>query len=190
VGKESGAHRTTQARIHELLIEHASRGRRVARLKGGDPLVFARGGEEIAALAAQGIPVTVVPGVTAAQGAAAAAGIPLTHRGVSQAVTFVTAMGEAAAALDWRALAAPLQTVVFYMGVAQLPRIVERLCAHGAPGTRAVAVVEGATLPQQRTIEGTLNDIAEQAVRAGVRAPALLIVGDVVRHAAPVGLSQ
>jgi len=190
VGKESGAHRTTQARIHELLIEHASRGRRVARLKGGDPLVFARGGEEIAALAAHGIPVTVVPGVTAAQGAAAAAGIPLTHRGVSQAVTFVTAMGEAAAALDWRALAAPLQTVVFYMGVAQLPRIVERLRAHGAPGTRAVAVVEGATLPQQRTIEGTLNDIAEQALRAGVRAPALLIVGDVVRHAAPVGLSQ
>jgi uroporphyrin-III C-methyltransferase/precorrin-2 dehydrogenase/sirohydrochlorin ferrochelatase len=147
VGKERGRHRTTQARIHELLIEHARRGRRVVRLKGGDPLVFARGGEELGALSQAGIAVLVVPGVTAALGAAAAAGIPLTHRGVAQSVCFVTAMGEAAAALDWRALAAPLQTVVFYMGAAQLPQIVARLVQHGAPPYHSVALVERATLP-------------------------------------------
>lgn len=182
VGKDTGAHRATQARIHALLIEHARRGRRVARLKGGDPLVFARGGEELAALAEQGIPVTVVPGITAALGAASTAGIPLTHRGVSQSVTFVTAMGEAAAALDWRALAAPLQTTVFYMGVAQLSAIVARLREHGAPAERACAVVERATLPGQRQVVGTLADIAGRVHTAGVQAPALLIVGEVVRH--------
>lgn len=190
VGKESGAHRVTQARIHDLMVEHALRGRRVARLKGGDPLVFGRGGEEMAVLAARGIPVTVVPGVTAALGAAAAAGIPLTHRGVSQAVTFVTAMGEAAEALDWRALAMPLQTAVFYMGVVQLPVIVARLRDQGAPGTRPAAVVEGATLSHQRTVTGTLDDIVARAQAAQVRAPALLIVGDVVRHAPASGPSQ
>jgi uroporphyrin-III C-methyltransferase/precorrin-2 dehydrogenase/sirohydrochlorin ferrochelatase len=186
VGKEPGRHRTTQQRIHELLIAHARRGRRVARLKGGDPLVFARGGEELVALAQAGISVIVVPGVTAALGAAAAARIPLTHRGASQSVCFVTAMGEAAAALDWRALAAPLQTVVFYMGVAQLPQIVARLVAHGAPPRRRAAIVEHATLPSQRVIAGTLAEIAALAAAAGVGAPALLIVGEVAEFAGAV----
>jgi uroporphyrin-III C-methyltransferase/precorrin-2 dehydrogenase/sirohydrochlorin ferrochelatase len=180
VGKESGRHRTTQERINQLLLEYAGRGLRVARLKGGDPLVFGRGGEEIAALQAAGIPVTVVPGVTAALGGAAAAGIPLTHRGVSQSVTFVTAMGSAAEQLDWRALAAPLQTAVFYMGMAQLPRIVAALQAHGAPATRGAAVVERASLPGERAVFGSLADIAARASDAAVQAPALLIVGDVV----------
>jgi uroporphyrin-III C-methyltransferase/precorrin-2 dehydrogenase/sirohydrochlorin ferrochelatase len=180
VGKESGQHRITQARIHELLLHYAGRGLRVARLKGGDPLVFGRGGEEIAVLRAAGIPVTVVPGVTAALGAAAAAGIPLTHRGVSQSVTYVTAMGTAAEQLDWRALAAPLQTAVFYMGVAQLPRIVAALMAQGAPATRGAAVIERASLPGERVIAGSLADIATRAAAAAVQAPALLIVGDVV----------
>jgi len=183
VGKESGRHRVTQARIHELLLEYAGRGLRVARLKGGDPFVFARGGEELEVLAAAGIPVTVVPGVTAALGAAAVAGIPLTHRAVSQSVTFVTAMGEAAEQLDWRALAAPLQTTVFYMGVAQLQRIVTRLREHGAPADRPVALVERATLPGQRIVAGTLEDIGARALAAGVAAPALLIVGEVASHA-------
>lgn len=182
VGKESGRHRITQQRIHELLLEHAARGLRVARLKGGDPFVFGRGGEEIEALAAAGIPVTVVPGVTAALGAAAVAGIPLTHRAVAQSVTFVTAMGEAAEQLDWRALAAPLQTTVFYMGVAQLSRIVARLREHGAPADRAVAIVERATLPGQRIVTGTLDNIDARAQSAGVSAPALLIVGEVAAH--------
>jgi uroporphyrin-III C-methyltransferase/precorrin-2 dehydrogenase/sirohydrochlorin ferrochelatase len=183
VGKQPGSHRTTQLRIHELLIEHARRGRRVARLKGGDPMVFARGGEELAALAQAGVPVIVVPGVTAALGAASSARIPLTHRGASQSVCFVTAMGEAAAALDWRALAAPLQTVVFYMGVSQLPQIVARLIEHGAPPDRPAAIVERATLPGQRVIAGTLRDIAARAGNAAVGAPALLVVGDVAQFA-------
>ena len=183
VGKQPGSHRTTQLRIHELLIEHARRGRRVARLKGGDPMVFARGGEELAALAQAGVPVIVVPGVTAALGAASSARIPLTHRGASQSVCFVTAMGEAAAALDWRALAAPLQTVVFYMGASQLPQIVARLIEHGAPPDRPAAIVEQATLPGQRVIAGTLRDIAARASKAVVGAPALLVVGDVAQFA-------
>jgi uroporphyrin-III C-methyltransferase/precorrin-2 dehydrogenase/sirohydrochlorin ferrochelatase len=183
VGKQSGRHRVTQQRIHALMLEYAQRGLRVARLKGGDPFVFGRGGEEMQVLRAAGIPVTVVPGITAALGAAARAGMSLTQRGLSQAVTLVTAMGEGAEALDWRALAAPLQTVVFYMGVAQLERIVEHLIAHGAPGSRPVAIVEQATLPAERLLVGTLASIAADAAAAGIGAPALLIVGDVAAQA-------
>jgi uroporphyrin-III C-methyltransferase/precorrin-2 dehydrogenase/sirohydrochlorin ferrochelatase len=187
VGKQSGQHRVTQERIHSLLLEYASRGLRVARLKGGDPLIFGRGGEELAVLAAAGIPVTIVPGVTAALGAAAGAGIALTQRGLAQSVTFVTAMGEGAAGLDWRSLAAPLQTVVFYMGVSQLPRIVERLIAHGAPATRPAALIERATLPGQRVVRGTLYDIDERARVERISAPALLVVGDTVPGTSKLG---
>lgn len=183
VGKESGQHRVTQERIHALLLEYASRGLRVARLKGGDPLIFGRGGEELAVLAAAGIPVTIVPGVTAALGAAAGTGIALTQRGLAQSVTFVTAMGEGAAALDWPSLAAPLQTIVFYMGVAQLPRIVERLLANGAPANRPAALIERATLPGQRMVSGTLYDIDSLARAGRISAPALLVVGDTVPRA-------
>jgi uroporphyrin-III C-methyltransferase/precorrin-2 dehydrogenase/sirohydrochlorin ferrochelatase len=184
VGKESGQHRVTQQRIHALLLEYAGRGLRVARLKGGDPFIFGRGGEEIDALAAAGIPVIVVPGITAALGAAAAAALPLTHRGVAQSVTFVTAMGEGAEGLDWRSLAAPGQTVVFYMGIAQLPRIVGNLLAQGAPRERPAAIIERATLPEQRVLAGSLHDIAQRAQQTGIAAPALLIVGEVAARAA------
>jgi uroporphyrin-III C-methyltransferase/precorrin-2 dehydrogenase/sirohydrochlorin ferrochelatase len=184
VGKESGRHRVTQQRIHELLLEHAGRGARVARLKGGDPFIFGRGGEEIDVLLAAGIPLVVVPGISAAQGAAAATRVPLTHRGLAQSVTFVTAMGEAAEQLDWTALAMPLQTVVFYMGVAQLPRIVHHLLARGAPASRPAVIIERATLPDQRVLLGTLRDIAPRAQDVGVQAPALLIVGEVAARAA------
>ena len=184
VGKQSGRHRVTQERIHALMLEHAAAGLRVARLKGGDPFIFGRGGEEIDLLQRAGIPVIVVPGVTAALGAAAAASLPLTQRGIAPSVTFVTATGEGAADLNWAALAAPLQTAVFYMGVAQLPRIVEHLRAHGAPADRPVAIVERATLPEQRIIAGNLSTIGELAQRAQVVAPALLIVGEVASRAA------
>jgi uroporphyrin-III C-methyltransferase/precorrin-2 dehydrogenase/sirohydrochlorin ferrochelatase len=184
VGKESGRHRVTQQRIHSLLLEHANRGLRVARLKGGDPFIFGRGGEEIDALIAAGIPVIVVPGITAALGAAASAGLPLTQRGMAQSVTFVTAQGEGADALDWRSLASPGQTVVFYMGISQLARIVGHLLANGAPPTRPVAIVERATLPEQRVLAGTLQDIVARARSAGVAAPALLLVGEVAGRAA------
>ncbi|MGA2023281.1 MAG: siroheme synthase CysG [Steroidobacteraceae bacterium] len=184
VGKQPGEHRATQERIHALLLQYARRGLRVARLKGGDPFIFGRGGEELDVLVAAGIPVVVVPGITAALGAAAAAALPLTHRGEAQSVTLVTAMGEGAESLDWRSLAAPAQTVVFYMGIAQIPRIVERLHAQGAPLERPVAIIERATLPEQRVVAGTLGDIAARAREAGVSAPALLIVGDVAGRAA------
>jgi uroporphyrin-III C-methyltransferase / precorrin-2 dehydrogenase / sirohydrochlorin ferrochelatase len=184
VGKQSGRHRVTQERIHSLLLEHAGRGLRVARLKGGDPFIFGRGGEELDLLRRAGIPVIVVPGITAALGAAAAAAVPLTQRGVAPSVTFVTATGEGAEGLDWRSLAAPLQTVVFYMGVAQLPRIVELLLAHGAAAELPAAIVEQATLPGQRVIAGCLRDINERAQQAQVVAPALLIIGEVARRAA------
>ncbi|HWW20001.1 MAG TPA: siroheme synthase CysG [Steroidobacteraceae bacterium] len=183
VGKQSGRHRVTQDRIHSLLLEHARQGLRVARLKGGDPFIFGRGGEEIDLLQRAGIPVIVVPGVTAALGAAASAQVPLTQRGLAPSVTFVTATGEGASELNWAALSAPSQTIVFYMGVAQLPRIVEHLHAHGAPADRPVAIVERATLPDQRVVAGSLGNIVEMAQRAQVAAPALLIVGEVASRA-------
>ena len=123
----------TQERIHELLVQYAQRGLRVARLKGGDPFIFGRGGEEIEVLNAHGIPYVVVPGITAALGAAASAGIPLTHRTLAQSVTFAAGHALDDETLDWRSLAQPHHTVVFYMGVAQLPRIVARLLEAGAP---------------------------------------------------------
>ncbi len=186
VGKETGLHRVTQERIHALMLQYAARGLRVARLKGGDPLIFGRGGEEIEVLRRAGVPTVIVPGITAALGAAASAAVPLTQRGVSQAVTLVTAMGEGAENLNWSALAAPLQTVVFYMAIAALPRIVERLLAAGAPRSRPTALVERATLPEQRLVAASLGEIVERARVEGLAAPALLIVGDVAAHACEV----
>ncbi len=181
VGKEVGEATLSQDRINELLIEHARRGLKVARLKGGDPFIFGRGGEEIAALARHGIPVTVVPGITAALGAAATAQIPLTLRDVSQSVTFAPGHVAVADTLDWPALARSGHTVVFYMAMAQLAGLTERLRQAGAPGDRPVALIAQATLPTQRVVHGTLADIAELARTGGYGAPALLFVGEVTR---------
>jgi len=188
VGKESGE-RGQQERIHRLLLELALAGKRVARLKGGDPFVFGRGGEELEVLRAHGIPFTVVPGITAALGAAASSGLPLTQRGVAHSVTFVTGHGEGGAALEWRYFAQPEHTVVFYMGVAQLPAIIARLRAAGAAASHPVALIERATLPEQRLLRGTLADLAERAQAAQVQAPALLIVGAVAALASADELS-
>jgi uroporphyrin-III C-methyltransferase / precorrin-2 dehydrogenase / sirohydrochlorin ferrochelatase len=181
VGKDVGESTLSQDRINELLLDHARRGLKVARLKGGDPFVFGRGGEELAALARHGIPVTVVPGITAALGAAAAAKIPLTLRDVSQSVTFAPGHVAAADTLDWPALARSGHTVVFYMAMAQLDGLTERLRKAGAPADRPVTLVAQATLPTQRVVHGTLTDIAERARTGGFGAPALLFVGDVTR---------
>ena len=178
VGKEAGDH-TVQDRIHELLVHYARQGLRVARLKGGDPFVFGRGGEEIEVLVRHNIPYISVPGITAALGAASAAGIPLTHRRLAQSVTFVAGHVLEDEALDWRSLAGPRQTVVFYMGVSHLDRIIAKLRDAGAKSDHPAAVVERATLPEQRTLRGTLETIAEVARKANVTAPALLIIGDV-----------
>jgi uroporphyrin-III C-methyltransferase/precorrin-2 dehydrogenase/sirohydrochlorin ferrochelatase len=181
VGKDVGDSTLAQDRINDLLITHAQRGLKVARLKGGDPLVFGRGGEEIAAVVSHGIPVTVVPGITSALGAAASAQIPLTLREVSQSVTFAPGHVAVADTLDWPALARSGHTVVFYMAMAQLSGLTERLRKAGAPADRPVALIAQATLPTQRVVHGTLADIAETARTGGFGAPALLFVGEVTR---------
>jgi uroporphyrin-III C-methyltransferase/precorrin-2 dehydrogenase/sirohydrochlorin ferrochelatase len=183
VGKEAGNH-TAQERINELLVHYARLGLRVARLKGGDPFIFGRGGEEVEVLTANGIPYIVVPGITAALGAAASANIPLTHRKLAQSVTFVTGHVLDDEALDWQALARARQTVVFYMGVGHLPQIISKLRAAGAAADHPAAVLERATLPEQRTLRGTLETIVGIAQAADVKPPALLIVGDVTALAA------
>jgi uroporphyrin-III C-methyltransferase / precorrin-2 dehydrogenase / sirohydrochlorin ferrochelatase len=187
VGKEAGDH-TVQDRIHELLVHFAQKGLRVARLKGGDPFVFGRGGEEVEVLTRHGIPYVCVPGITAALGAASSAGIPLTHRRLAQSVTFVAGHVLEDESLDWGSLAGPRQTIVFYMGVSHLDRIVAKLREAGAKADHPAAVVERATLPEQRTLRGTLETIAEAAHKANVRAPALLIVGDVTAFTATEAL--
>src|SRR5437588_2740004 len=183
VGKAYGAH-GQQQHIHELLVRLAGEGKRVARLKGGDPFVFGRGGEEIEALAAHGIPCTVVPGITAALAAAAAAELPLTHRRLASSVTFVSGQLSDGALPDWRFLANPEHTVVVYMGVAQLANIVAKLRAAGAAPGHPVAIIERATLPEQRILRGTLGDITALTAAQPVQPPALLILGDVAAFAA------
>jgi uroporphyrinogen III methyltransferase/synthase len=184
VGKRPGGGSIPQEEINSLLVELARSGRSVVRLKGGDPFVFGRGGEEAQALAAAGIDYEVVPGVTAGLAAPAYAGVPVTHRDEASAVALVTGHedpGKGDEALDWDALAAFPGTLVLYMGVSRLSRIAERLVAAGRPADEPATVVERGTLPSQRTVGGTLSGIAADAARAGVRAPAVTVVGAVAR---------
>jgi uroporphyrin-III C-methyltransferase/precorrin-2 dehydrogenase/sirohydrochlorin ferrochelatase len=182
VGKAAGEAPVSQDEINTLLVQLAQQGKRVCRLKGGDPFIFGRGGEELEALAAAGVRFEVVPGVTAAAGCAAYAGIPLTHREHAQSLVFVTGhTKDEDAAFDWNQLARPAQTVVFYMGLGHLEQILARLRAHGAPESRAAAIVEQGTRAEQRVVTGTLADLAQKAQQAGVQSPALLIVGEVTR---------
>ncbi|MFL6578157.1 MAG: uroporphyrinogen-III C-methyltransferase, partial [Povalibacter sp.] len=157
-------------------------GKRVCRLKGGDPFIFGRGGEELEALAAHGIRFEVVPGITAAAGCAAYAGIPLTHRDYAQSLTFVTGhcKGETDK-VDWDLLARPGQTVVFYMGLGHLENILEQLSARGVPAQRSAAIIEQGTQATQRVVTGSLQDLAQKAREANIESPALLIVGEVTR---------
>jgi len=185
VGKAAGNIGSTQEEINALLIEHANQGRRVVRLKGGDPFIFGRGGEELQALAAAHINFSVIPGITAATGCAAYAGIPLTHRDHAHSVTFVTGHAqdhgkEPDPEPDWRALAAPGTTAVFYMGLARVQHIASSLVRHGAPETLPAALIAQGTLQNQRVITGTLATIAAAAARAGLQSPTLLVVGEVV----------
>ena len=182
VGKQRDKHTLPQEDINQLLVQLAQQGKRVLRLKGGDPFIFGRGGEEIDQLARHGIPFEVVPGITSAAGASAYAGIPLTHRDYSQAVTFVTGHRRAGQAmeLDWPALARPQQTVVFYMGLTERATISAELIAHGRQPDTPVAIVERATTPQQRTIIGSLAELPALIDTHGITSPALIIVGEVV----------
>ena len=178
VGKIPGE-RGQQEHIHDLLLRHALAGKRVARLKGGDPFVFGRGGEELEVLAAHDIPCTVVPGITAALGAAASARLPLTHRRLAHSVTFVNGHPGEGERTDWRCFADPRHTGVFYMALGQLPEIVARLRSAGVAPNHPVAVIAHATLPGQQIVRGTLADIAAEARARQLTAPALLLVGNV-----------
>ncbi len=179
VGKQAGNHCVPQEGINQLLLEEAKKGQRVMRLKGGDPFIFGRGGEELETLVGTGIGFQVVPGITAASGCAAYAGIPLTHRDHAQSVRFVTAHGKGGAQdLDWPLLAKDRQTLVFYMGLSSCATIREQLLAHGKGVDTPVALIERGTQPSQRVIRGTLDQLPELAV--GVESPALIMVGSVV----------
>ncbi|MFM4761660.1 siroheme synthase CysG [Aeromonas veronii] len=179
VGKQAGNHCVPQEGINQLLLEEAKKGQRVVRLKGGDPFIFGRGGEELETLVGTGIGFQVVPGITAASGCAAYAGIPLTHRDHAQSVRFVTAHGKGGARdLDWPLLSKDRQTLVFYMGLSSCATIREQLLAHGKAGNTPVALIERGTQPCQRVIRGTLDEL--HALAVGVESPALIMVGSVV----------
>lgn len=182
VGRRRGQAGPSQNDINQLMADNAVAGKRVLRLKGGDPFIFGRGGEEVAALAQRGIAFQVVPGITAASGCAAYAGIPLTHRDYAQSVRFVTGhlQGDTVN-LDWPELVRPGQTLVFYMARAGLRSICEQLLSHGAKADTPAALIENGTLPEQRIVRGTLRDLADRVDKEPIEGPTVTIIGDVVK---------
>ncbi len=181
VGKRRAHHALPQEEIGELMVKLALQGKRVLRLKGGDPFIFGRGGEEIEKLAEHRIPFQVCPGVTAAAGCSAYAGIPLTHRDYAQSCVFVTGHGrDGPIDLDWSTILRPRQTVAVYMGLAHLDFLMQEFLKHGADPALPVAIVENGTRANQITVTGTIGDIAKKAVAAGLRGPTIIIVGEVV----------
>ncbi len=182
VGKERDNHSVPQDQINQLLVDIAKEGKRVCRLKGGDPFVFGRGGEEIETLTANGVNFQVVPGITAALGSSAYAGIPLTHRDYSQSVVFVTGhLKDGSMNLNWKGLAQPNQTIVFYMGLKGLPVICEKLIENGLPEDLPIALVQQATTPRQRVFTGTLGTMPDLIAGEEVKPPTLIVVGNVVK---------
>jgi uroporphyrin-III C-methyltransferase len=189
VGKEAGCHFIKQEEINALLIQHARQGRTVVRLKGGDPFIFGRGGEETLALAEVSIPFEVVPGVSSAMAVPAYAGIPVTHRHYASSVTIVTGHEDSAhtsSAVDWETLAKLDGTLVILMGVTTLPYIAQRLLNGGLHPDTPAAVIQQGTVPQQRVITGTLANIAEHAKTAGIKSPAVVVIGAVVALGDPL----
>jgi uroporphyrinogen III methyltransferase/synthase len=182
VGKRASAHTLPQDQINALLVSEAKKGKKVVRLKGGDPFVFGRGGEEAEELAAAGVDFEIVPGISSAVAGPAYAGIPVTHRAHATSVTLVTGHeSEESTGIQWSALAQLNGTIVFMMGLANLGLIARKLREHGVPGSRRAAVVSHATRPEQRTVAGTLDDIEAKVAEAKIEPPALIVVGDVVQ---------
>lgn len=182
-GKRRGNHSLLQAETTQLLIEKAHSNAVVVRLKGGDPFIFGRGGEEMAELVQAGIPVEVVPGITSGIAAPAYAGIPLTHRDYSSSVTFVTgheSVGKYRPQVNWHAIAHSSETIVVYMGVQNLPHILEQLQAAGRPPETPIALIRCGTRPEQQLLVGTLSSILAQVEATKFEAPAILVIGDVV----------
>ncbi len=190
VGKEKANHAVPQDEIEDRMIAYAREGKIVARLKGGDPFIFGRGGEELDALRAAGVEAFVTPGITAAAGCAAAASLPLTHRGEAQAVTFVTghAKNDEEPDLDWAALAALKNTLVVYMGVGKADAIAARLVAHGRAVSTPAAIIENGTRADQVIVKGTLGNLGAMVAAADVKGPALLVIGEVAARADGAGL--
>ncbi|MHC4884195.1 MAG: uroporphyrinogen-III C-methyltransferase, partial [Planctomycetota bacterium] len=183
VGKRAGDHAVPQDEIDRRLCDSVREGRVVVRLKGGDPFVFGRGGEEARALAEAGLPFEIVPGITSGVAGPAYAGIPVTHRGKATSVTLVTGHEtpeKTESTIDWQALSTIDGTICFYMGVGNLPMIVERLMAGGRDAQTPIALIERATTVRQRTVEGTLATIVEEVARSIIRPPAMIVVGSVV----------
>lgn len=181
-GKRRNEHTMRQEQINLLLVKLAREGKKVVRLKGGDPFIFGRGGEEMEVLAEHGIAFEVVPGITAACGVASYAGIPLTHRDHAQSCLFVTGhLKDGSANLDWEALVRARQTVVIYMGLNALGDICRQLIRHGAPADRPIALVQHGTTATQQVLTGTLADLPDQVAGSGFTSPSLIIVGDVVK---------
>ena len=181
-GKRRNEHTMRQEQINALLIKLAQEGKQVVRLKGGDPFIFGRGGEELQALAAHGVAFEVVPGITAASGVSSYAGIPLTHRDHAQTCLFVTGhLKDGTADLDWPSLVRANQTVVIYMGLGGLADICRQLMAHGAAPDLPIAVVQDGSIATQKVVTGTLSNIPERVTREGLRSPCLTMIGDVVK---------
>ena len=182
VGKRRADHAVPQETINEMLVRLAKEGKRVLRLKGGDPFIFGRGGEELESLAAAGIPFQIVPGITAASGCASYAGIPLTHRDYSQSVRFLTGhTKDGRVPLEWDILVKEQQTLVFYMGLAGLPFICDQLLKHGMSSTTPAAVIQQGTTQNQKVVVGSLDRIAGLAVEKEIQAPTIIIIGEVVK---------
>ncbi len=181
-GKRRNEHTMRQEQINTLLVKLAQEGKQVVRLKGGDPFIFGRGGEELQTMARHGVTFEVVPGITAASGVSSYAGIPLTHRDYAQTCLFVTGhLKDGSADLDWPSLVRPHQTVVIYMGLSGLHAICHGLMQHGASADLPIAVVQDGSIATQKVVTGTLGNIPERVIQAGLQSPCLIIVGEVVK---------
>jgi uroporphyrin-III C-methyltransferase len=184
VGKEQAKHCVPQDKINQILVDQAKLGKKVLRLKGGDPFIFGRGGEEAEFMLGQGVSCHICPGVTAASGCTTYAGIPLTHRGVAQGCTFITGhmQNNGMLNLPWQSLTCPTQTVVFYMGINTLPKITEQLVKHGRDINTPAALIRKGTQPEQQTYRGTIGDLAELVEKHNITPPTLIVIGDVVNQ--------